>query len=355
MEHMPRRTAIAALVALALTGCLPDLGRWQIVEGPASDGGVPGVDGGGPRTPVPIELGPPCPNPHLVVGTVTGTSNVGRVLRIDPSTNARCRDSALIESQRAYGDGVLDIDWHPDTGTVLGLMDAVLGLDGEGFPRWRHQETSFEGIQGEWVAAFGQGASTRIAVAWTERSSSIDSMVLLGADGIVRSGMIDPPFFGAAIAAHPDGSARLLIPTRARPLIEVYDVNDLTTRLPDTSTTHLWASGPDLPSMYGNRTHLASDVTTGRLVIAHERGIAFWQLGAPAPATAVACPSLCSRFHAAAIDPSRADGTYAICVGSGTSSRHLVHLRGSECSLVIDGTSLSGHTLQDVTLARMPI
>lgn len=349
---MSSRAAWGLALLAFVPGCLPELGQWTIAAEGADAGVAPGPDGGTGRQPTPIDLGRPCPSPHLVIGTTSSSSGNARVLRIDPATDTRCRESPALEAQRAFGSAVVDVDWHPDTGTVLGLASAVLALDAEGFPRWRHQEFGYSQFEGEWVAAFGRDASLRIAVAWSSRSTSLDSMVLLGADGVPTSGAINPPFFGMGIAAHPDGSARLIIPTRARALVEVYDVTDATTNLPDTSTTHLWPSGPDLPSMYGNRTHIATDVPTGRVVIAHERGIAHWQLGGAPPSVAHACPTYCGNFHAAAPDPSAADGAYAICVGTGTSTRHLVRVGPGRCDLVIDGTSMSGQTLQDVALVR---
>ncbi|MCZ7687414.1 MAG: hypothetical protein M5U28_55220 [Sandaracinaceae bacterium] len=204
-----RVAAIASV--LLLGGCLPDLSAWQVVAGRADGGNLPREDGGTGQ-PNPLDLGPPCPSPHLLLGTIGSSSDAARVLRLDPATGAMCRTSELLEVQRAYGSAISDVEWHAEAGTVLGLSDAVLGLDGEGFPRWRHEPFEYASFRGEWLAAFGSGSSLRVAVAWSERSSSLDSMLLLDAQGHRTSGDITPPFFGAMIAAHPDGSGRLLIP-----------------------------------------------------------------------------------------------------------------------------------------------
>lgn len=342
----------AAAMALMLGGCLPDLSAWQVVQAGVDAGPLPGTDGGTGQ-PNPIELGTPCPNPHLLLGTVAVSSDAARILRIDPSTDAPCRASELVTEQRAFGAAVRDVDWHPETGELAGLDDAVLGLDDEGFPRWRYQSFGYSGFGGDWVVAFGSGASLRIAIAWVESSSSIDHMLLLDGQGHRTSGDIEPPFFAAMVAAHPDGSGRLLMPSRANADLTVYSVNDSTTTISDTSGTPLWGGGAvDLPSTYGYRQHIASDVATQRLVITHANGVAFWRVGASPPSTAYACPSYCSSFRAAAPDPSADDGAYAICSASGGSTQHLVHLRGSSCTLVIDGTSLGGRMLTDVALAR---
>lgn len=344
------RVRVAAIASvLLLGGCLPDLSAWEVVAGRADGGNRPGEDAGTGQ-PNPLDLGPPCPSPHLLLGTIASSSTTARVLRLDPATSAMCRTSELLEVQRAYGSSVADVEWHPETGALLGLSDAVLGLDGEGFPRWRHEPFGYVSFRGEWLAAFGSGSSLRVAVAWSERSSSFDSMLLLDAQGHRTSGDITPPFFGAMIAAHPDGSGRLLIPSRAGADLDVYSVDDASTNVHDSTGTPLWTGGADLPATYGNRTHLATDLSRRLLVITHERGIAFWTAGTSPPADAIACPSYCATFHASAPDPS--DGAYSICNASGTSTRHLVRVRSGGCELVIDGTSLGSHRLQDVTLVR---
>lgn len=335
-----------ALLALLLGGCIPDLSAWYIQTGDA--GPVPQGDGGvGGGEPNPLDLGPPCPNPHVLVSTLGGTSDTARLLRFDPGTGARCRDSALVETQRAFGYAIYDVDWHPDTGVVLGLADAVLGLDDEGFPAWRYARFGHDELRGEWVAVFGRGADTRIAVAWTRSSSSIDRMRLLDASGVQTSGDIEPPFSSAMIAAQPDGSPGLLMPTKSGVEVAAFALTDATTRLPDSGEP-LWTAGEDLPQTYGPRAHLDTDLETGRVVITHQQGVAFWTMGGPPPRTVYACGSHCESFHAAAAGPER--GAYAICLAG--SERHLVHLDESSCTLVLDGTSLGSQRLQDVKLVR---
>lgn len=344
------RRALSPFVLL-LGGCLPDLGVYTVVR-PGEDAGlVPGLDAGAPIE-NPIDLGAPCPNPHLLVGTVSGSGDA-RVLRIDPTSGAYCRASELLELQRAFGSRVSDVDWHPDTGEVLGLSDAVLALDEEGFPAWRYEP--FDGMYfgADWIAVFGgEGAALRVAVAWSQSSSGIDRMVLLDASGHATTDEISPPFFAFGIAAAPDGSGRLLVPTRSNEALDLHVVNDATTDLPDDGTP-LYVVDRTMYDQYGSREHIATDQASGRVVIARTRGIEHWALGESPPISAVTCTSMCETFSAAAIDPTDDRGAYAICSGSG--ERHLVRVAPASCTMLIDGTALGSHTLTDVTLVRAPL
>jgi hypothetical protein len=352
---MGMRRRLLAAMALVLGGCVPDLGQWEVVE-PGTDAGVlPGTDGGSAQ-PNPIDLGSPCPNPHLLLGASGGSETSAHVLRVDPASDSLCRNGTPIVEQRAFGYAIRDVDWHAETGEVLGLDQSVLGLDEGGFPSWRYEPFAETYFGGDWVAAFGSGANGRIAVAWAQSSSSIDQMLLLDARGNPTNTQIAPPFSGAMIAAHPDGSGRLLIPSSGGDNIEVFSVSDATGPLGDGDATPLWpGTPPSLYDTYGERVHIAPDVATHRLVITHSTGVALWQVGAPAPTTAVGCPSYCDGFQASAPDPNADDGVYAICDATSSSARHLVHIRSGSCSLVIDGTSLDHYVLQDVALVRAPL
>lgn len=344
-----RARQLVVWIAIALGGCVPDLSGWRIVQ--EGEPPAPGQDGGA-ETPNPIDLGAPCPDPHILVGMLAGSSETARVLRIDPVTDTPCRASAILERQRAFGSTVADVDWHAETGAVLGLSEAVLGLDAEGFPAWRHDPFEYGSLRGDWVAAFGSGADVRVAVAWNRGSSTIDTLRLLDARGRETSADIELPVGTALIAAHPDGSGRLLMPARWGAEVNAYAVTDATTALGSADASPLWTGGVDLPASAGYRKHMASDVATGRLVVTHEDGLAFWQLGGAPPAGVVGCTSYCASFHAAAPDPSASDAAYAICAASDSSERHLVRVQGASCSLVIDGTALGTQTLQDVALVR---
>jgi len=345
---MPARYAVV-LLAIALAGCIPNLSDWSLVE-PGQDGGPPPGQDAGSGTPNPIELGVPCPNPHLLVGMISGSGTTARVLRVDPTTRTACRSSPILELQRAFGSRIADVDWHPDTGAILGLDEAVLALDAEGFPAWRHDPFGYGGVGGDWVAVFGSGASARVAVAWTDGSSSLETLRLLDARGFPTSADISLPSGRDVIAAHPDGSGRILLAPRYGVDVEVYTVGDATTALTTASASQLWTGAIDLEAGY--RYHLASDPSTQRLVITHAEGIVFWQVGGPAPNTVISCPSYCSSFHAAAPDPNATGAAYALCSDAGSSGkRHLVHLAGT-CTLVVDGTSVGTHTMQDIALVR---
>ncbi len=348
-----RLKLLATASLFLLGGCVPDLGQWQLVSS-GVDGSVPSYDGGGPG-PNPIDRGTPCPNPYLLMGTVTGTSDTAQVIRVDPATGSRCRQTPQVAQQLAFGSAIPDVDWHPSTGEVLGLSDAVIALDDQGFEGWRYQPFGeLTGFSGGWVVGFSSSSGPRIAVAWNESSSSLDSMLLLSADGQVTAPMITPPFFGAMIAVHPDGSGRLLMPSKANANIDVYTVNDSTTSIrPDTDATPLWPGmPPSLYDTYGQRTHVGTDLMTQRIAITHQTGVAVWQVGAPAPSSAMTCPSYCDSFQASAPDPNANGGAYSICKQPGGSARHLVRLHDGTCDLVIDGTSLGHQTLQDIALVR---
>ncbi len=345
---MPARYAVV-LLAIALAGCIPDLSGYSLVE-PGQDGGPPPGQDAGSGTPNPIDLGVPCPNPHLLIGMVSGSSSTARVLRVDPATRTACRTSALLELQSAFGSRIADVDWHPATGAILGLDEAVLGLDAGGFPVWRHDPFGYGGFGGDWVVVFGSGASARIAVAWTERSSSLETLRLIDASGFATGADIPLPWSRDLIAAHPDGSGRILLASKSGMDVEVYTVGDATTELTTASASPLWTGAINLDAGY--RYHLASDLGTQRLVVTHQEGLAFWQVGGPAPTSVIQCPAYCSGFHAAASDPHADNAAYAICTdASGSGKRHLVHLAAT-CTLVVDGTSLGAHTMQDVALVR---
>jgi hypothetical protein len=332
---------------LLLTGCLPDLGLYTIVRAGEDGGVLPGTDGGAPIV-NPIDLGEPCPDPHLLIGTVSGSGQGARVMRVDPATRQLCRATEHLERLRAYGDRVSDVEWHRDTGELLGLYDAVLALDEQGFPAWRFEPFSDGYFRGDWVAAFG--SPLRIAVAYSEGSSSLSHMALLDADGELVNYELEPPFFAFAIAAAPDGSNRLLMPSRAGDELDMYSVNDGSTTFPEASAIALYTVTRDMYDTYGNREHVSTDLATQRVVVARTTGIEHWSMGDPAPTTAVECPSLCERFQAAAIDPADDRGAFAICHGA--SDTHLVRVSPSGCTMVIDGTSLGSHSLTDVTLVR---
>src|SRR5688500_4711028 len=91
-----------------LGGCLPDLSVYSVVRSGEDGGVVPGLDGGTPM-PSPIDLGTPCPSPHLLVGSVSGSGEGARVMRIDPATGQLCRATEHLERLRAFGDRVSDV------------------------------------------------------------------------------------------------------------------------------------------------------------------------------------------------------------------------------------------------------
>jgi hypothetical protein len=346
---MRSASQLAVLASLLLAGCPADLSQYTVVRGGSDGGNDPARDAGH----TPVSFGTPCPNPHLLVSTIGGDPS--RVIRFDASMHSQCRASELLEVQRAFGTSIPSVEWHASVGEILGLESAVLALDDEGFPAWRYDPFDSEPFHGEWIAVLGEGQGLRIAIGWSERSSSLDAMLLLDAQGNPRSARITPPFFGFALAPHPDGSGALLIPAAHGADIDVYTVSDASTMVHEDTAMPLWGTAaPDLPDVYGGRVDVTADLESARLVIAHEHGIAHWRVGTAAPSEAYDCPSLCSTFHAAAPDPNDGESAFAICGGT-SGSRHLVHVTPTGCSMVLDGTGLSPRTLQDVALVRAPL
>ncbi|HJL15273.1 MAG TPA: hypothetical protein RMH99_06440 [Sandaracinaceae bacterium LLY-WYZ-13_1] len=340
--------APSILVALAL-GCGPDLSYWRVVQEGEDAGPPPGQDGG-TGTIDPPDLGAPCPNPHVTAVTIAGSSGTARVIRLDPQTGARCRDADLIAVREDFGYAIYDVDWGAGTGTVLGIRDAVLGLGEDGFPAWRAAPPE-SGFDGRWVVSLG-GSQNRVAAAWSERSSSnLEYLRLFDSGGHSLGEPIELPFFSAMVSAHPDGSGRLVWASR-RGEIRAVVVSEGIGDIGDEDGEELFAGSADIAddTALGSRQHLDSDVTTGRMAMTHDAGVAIWAAGGPAPTTAISCPSLCDGYHVAAPDPVSATGAFVICTRDG--DRHLVHAASSGCERWIDGTSLGSRSLQDVTVVH---
>jgi len=341
--------ALALVFSLLAAGCLPDLDAYTIVAR-GQDGAPPPTDGG-TGTPNPIDLGAPCGDPHLLVATVTGTSGEARAIRWDVAAGAYCRATPSLERQRAFGWAIRDVDWHPETGDLLGLDDAVVALDDQGFLGWRHQPFDDSAFSGSWVVALGSGPSLRVAAFWTERSSSsLEYGRLLDANGFVTNERFEMPFSHSRIVtAHPSGDGRLLIASGG-PIFAI-SVGDGTERLREADGVDLFPGmSPSFNDLAGSRNHLDTDVATRRVSMAHDRGVLLWTLGDPPPSSLFTCPSLCESYEIAT--PGPGDEVFSICDPPGSSDRHLVHMTRGSCELLIDGTSLGSHDLQDVTLVR---
>ena len=300
------------------------------------------------RRPNPIELGAPCPDPHLVIGTVH--SDDARLVRFDPASRTTCRTSPLLEFAPDYGHAIRDVEWHRDTGLVLGTDDGILGIGPDGFPAWRFALFNYSQFDGDLVFTWGEGAATRIGVFWSDGTSSIDRALFLDRNGnLVSTDNIEPPFFMRVGAGHPDGTARFIGSSLAGENF-VYDLPDSVTEFEDTRDgTPLFAPDPNLSSAFGNRAHLATDLVVGAMAMTHLNGVLRWTAGAPAPTSAHTC-GMCTSYVAAVIGPGNT--LYAIC-HSATSERLVVQLDGgSACSLLIDGSGFGSHTISDLTLVH---
>ena len=340
--------ALALVFSLLGAGCLPDLDGYTIVAR-GGDGSQPLPTDGGAGTPNPIELGAPCGDPHLLLATRTNTSDDARLLRWDVASNAYCRAAPALERQRAFESEILDVDWHPETRDVLGLTNAVVGLDAQGFVGWRHQPFDDSTFRGSWVVALGSGPSLRVAAFWTERSSSsLEYGRLLDANGFVTNERFEMPFsHSRVVAAHPSGDGRILMASGGP--IFAFTIGDGTERLRDADGEDLFPSmSPTFGEMGGTRRHLDTDLATRRVAMTHERGVFLWTLGGPAPTSMFTCPSFCETYSVAT--PGRDSEVFAICDGT---DDHLVRMSaGGGCDLLIDGMGLGSHSLQDVVLVR---
>lgn len=338
------RAILSLASSLAIAGCVPDLGGWAI-----GAPGVPGVDAGPVGTPNPLDLGAPCTNPHLLIAT-RGSSNA-RLLRWDIGAGSYCREASVLEDARAYGPNIWDVDHHAEVGDILGLGNATLALDGEGFPGWRDQPFDDSSFAAGWVIGLGSGASLRVGAFWNERStSSLEYGRLVDADGFVTNERFDLPFSaGGLVAAHPSGDGRILLAFGGGP-IRAFTVNDSTTALRDTDAVELFPGmTPTFSDMHGSRRHMDSDLSTRRLAMTHQNGVLVWTEGSGPPTDLFTC-AMCTDFGPAVAGPN--DDVFAICDGS-ASEDHLVHVRrGGACDILIDGSSILPHSLQDIALVR---
>lgn len=337
---------MTALVAAA--GCVPDLGAWRVVPTGVDAGPDTMVDAGMGQ-PNPPDLGAPCPDPYVTAVTIGSTSDDARILRLDARTGAHCRDAELVSTQPDWGYAIYDVDWGAGTGEVLGIQDAVMALGDDGFPAWRSEPPEM-GFDGSWVVALG-GSSNRIAAAWAERSSSsLEYLRLFDASGHTLGGPIELPFFAAMVAAHPDGSGRLVWASRAGE-IRAVTVSEMAASIGEDEGTELFVGTADLDDAFGTRRHLDADIQSARLAMTHDSGIAIWTAGGPAPTEVVTCAAHCDSYDLAVPDPDSASAAIILCSRGG--ERHLVHATtAGTCERWIDGTGLGSRNLQDVTLVR---
>lgn len=346
-----------ALLGLAFAGCYPPLDRYQVApgSGDAGPGGdfdagppLPGQDAG---PPTPLDLGTPCGDPHLLLATMGNTSDTARLLRVDTATSGYCRATPVLEQQEGFGFRVRDVDWRPETHDVLGLENAVLGLDTQGFQAWRHQPFDDGSFGASVVVVLNTSSGLRVGAFWSERSSSsYEFGRLVGSTGEVTNERFELPFgAGRMVSAHPAGDGRLLLANLGGP-IEVYSVDDSTVELNDADGVELFVGSDMLEDMFGvgNRRWIGADVSTGRIAITHDQGAFLWGNGQGAPTSVFSCPAHCDSLSVGV--PGPGNEIYAIC--DGPTADHLVHMNGSSCTMLIDGTSLGTHDLLDLALVR---
>ena len=341
----PLRFWLVFLV-LSCPGCLPDLGAWEIVAAPR-DSGIAGDTGpardGGPN---PIDLGPSCPDPHLVVATVD--SSQARLIRYDLAARRTCRTSPILELARDYGNAIRSVDYHPEGGLMIGTDDAVIAMGNDGFPRWRFEIFDDGTFAGESVFTWGAAAIRRTSVFWTPSSSSTHQMLFLDSEGaLVSVDDIETPFFMSMGAAHPDGSVRFLGASTGGEIF-VYQLSDSVTDFEDTTDgTPLFSPDPGHTTTFGSRADLGADLSLGALAITHVMGVLRWSEGAGVPTSAHTC-AMCTRYQAAIPGPGNL--VYAVC--DGASDQLLVQMDGSGCEILIDGSGLGSHTISDIALVH---
>ena len=343
-----RRAPLLLAALIAASGCVPDLGAWRVVP-TGVDAGPDTARDAGTGQPNPPDLGAPCPDPYVAVVTTAPTSEDARIVRLDARTGAHCRDAPLVSTQPDWGYAIYDVDWGAGTGEVLGIQDAVMVLGADGFPAWRSQPPE-SGFDGSWVVSLG-GPDNRIAAAWAERSSSsLEYLRLFDASGRMLGDAIELPFFARIVAAHPDGSGRLVWASGGGEIRAVTVSEGLVT-IGDMDGAELFFGSADLYDLFGSRQHLDADIASGRLAMTHDSGVAIWGVGGPAPTSAITCASHCDSYHLAVPDPDSPSAAIILCSRSG--SRHVVHATAAGgCERWVDGTGLGSRTMQDLALVR---
>ena len=294
----------------------------------------PGEDAG-PRTPAEPDFGTPCTDPHVAMTVQDRSSTgVGQIRRFQLPSLEPCRESALARAHASFGSEVYSITGLPDGTEAVGVNDAVLRLDAEGFPLWRQQLDRGGAFHPLELFVVAVGGADRIAAAYWGSSTTATGMLLLDLDGAVVHEWTEG-FSGAnSFAADPATPGSVLVSR----------YGDIQTTPLDTATTRL-ADGPELlprSATHGSLITIDTDPTTGRAVIAYQMGVADFTPGGTLRGP-VTCATPCNGFHAATWDPTDSDAVLALCIDADAGrTRHLVRapLDGSACELAFDGTFL---------------
>jgi len=335
---------LALLLAGLLLGCPPTFDEFQVGEGigpPAGDAG--------PRTRAEPDLGEPCGASHLAVTIDSLTSDgQSQLRRFKLPELTECRETELAREHAAFGPDLYAVGAMPDGTEALGVDDALLRLDDEGFPAWRLDLERSGGFNPLEVFALDLGGTAYLgATYWNDRSSSMDGVVLVDPGGDVALDATEGLFGANSMTPDPATPGNVLVSRYGD--VFTTPVSLGSTRIEDG--TELLARMTDL----GSLITLKADTDSGRVVIAYENGVLQWHRPGGATEGPATCGAPCGAFHAATWDPGDPNAALAICNDAGDGRiRHVVRvpLDGSGCTVLFDGTFLDSARPNDLAIVE---
>jgi hypothetical protein len=315
------------------------------------------TDADGDWTDNPMDRGTPCNDPHLLVGlSAAGSSIPARLLRFNLSPDGPptyCRETPVMTDQIAFGSDLQEVTALANGTEIVATAYAVLGLDTEGFPRWRWQRwepSSFHDLK---VFPIDIGGGSYIGVLHCDDycSSGLVCPAILDSGGN-EVGYIDTsPLFTwdlAAGAPHPTDLSRIVLANEFEtPLVFTIDTD--TTVLDDTDGVEL-APHFDIDDV-GYLQRLETDTVTRRIIAVYLHGIEIWRVGESVPTSVMTCNE-CEEYHAAAFDPHGEQSAYVVCTRVGESRPSLVRLSEFGCDQIVDGSAHANHEIVDVVLVH---
>lgn len=316
---------LVTIVPFVLGGCLPALDFDVTDATPPPVGG----DAGPPGVPNAPDLGRPCGTPYLAVALDGLESDAGRVERFTLPALEECRQTELGSRHPDFGDEVLGVTQAPGGHEILGVAGGLLGLDADGFPRWRLQVGgSSPPYPGE-LAIVG----SNVAAMYHDSGRLRGVLVARPADGGLVAHLTAVPSDLVTFAPDPSRPGSVLV---SRSYGAIYSVP-----LPTAGDTLARGDDEVLPQRdgVGGVQTLQADPTGDRVVITHQSAVFTWRRGASVPSAPMTCDgATCGDFHAATWDPT-GDDVIAICDDPTTGRvRHIVRVNAGGCTLAVDGT-----------------
>jgi hypothetical protein len=324
---------------LALSGCLPSLGDWQVVGEQPGDAGD--VDGG-VRPPGVRDLGTDCPATYLAVLIGEQSSGPGEIRRFALPGVTPCRETPLARQLGdLYGDS-MSITGMPDGTLRVGIDDTVLAIDADGRPMWRTQVEAPSGFNPAELFPIDLGGQTYAGVPyWGDWSSNAEGFVLLADDGGVALQIDDVDSSLASITADPRRPGSVIAAERYGEIVS-YDVT--------LETSALTAESVELPMPMMSPQIVTITRTGADIAIAYRSGVARWAPGSATTSNVYHCESCDAEgYLIAAIDPT-ADRIFALCRSS--SDIHLVRhdIGAGNCQIVEDGTFLGSLEMKSIAI-----